>query len=707
MMRWGPFFVVAVFAVAFVACGSSDGGREELECEIKGYPCSLGDVPEEILQRSDSLSDEALDRFAAGASTAEVEAWLAGLDGMAEVESDAQALRFRLDGGRGTWVLREGAFGTRSAPGSGSPGGLLLRPTSSVFPHVVGPESDEKSAIVLSPFLWDFGSTDEGPLVDSILSGTRGYEGRVRFLANAAETATEVNIASFTGWDEFDVVHVVSHGTRICKNQPCRAAISAGTLQGLLPGAPGVTTLQPLFRDNLNQRGLELGKADRPRGLEPEPGPDLPPGTRRITIVMLTAEFFLDAYDQGLTDTLIFFNACEVFGREATDLDDALRGDSNVFLGWDENVDTSAAFDAAVALYQDLAEQGYPVDVAYERLEGLRTDTTSNPTANLILGDRHDGDGLRIRDVVELLEPGSDDVLSPSSVIPIVGTEGDGEPDFVPWAVRVDGMTPEFAPKVILHVSVNGEEIDPQPISNGQVDDKDRWVITGEAPLGFDLEEDTTVAFRAWVELHSGGESDDESTATVTGGMPLMGLVWEMEATSLLGGSVSESSSFPGIFVQMSLLRVSTATLTLEFEPGQAFDEPHPRYVVTGGTVTYGDRNGELHGCTYAGGGLTYGVTPEQSPSVRDDGFAPSVLIFDTTVSPVEYHGVIYTEGPDDAVLQTCPESGAHTVSYGGIKTWMIVDQHEHRSVTDRTHIAESIEYAAEQTLEFTLTRVK
>lgn len=72
-------------------------------------------------------------------------------------------------------------------------------------------------------------------------------------------------------------------------------------------------------------------------------------------------------------------------------------------------------------------------------------------------------------------------------------------------------------------------------------------------------------------------ESDDESTATVMGRMPIMGLVWEMEATSLLGSGVSASCSFPDIAVQNSLLRVSTATLTLEFEPGQAFDETHPR----------------------------------------------------------------------------------------------------------------------------------
>jgi hypothetical protein len=95
------------------------------------------------------------------------------------------------------------------------------------------------------------------------------------------------------------------------------------------------------------------------------------------------------------------------------------------------------------------------------------------------------------------------------------------------------------------------------------------------------------------------------------------------------------------------------------------------------------------------------------SPATRSDGFAPSVLVFDTTVTPVEYRGVIYTQGPDDAVLQACPESGSNTVSYGGKVTWMIVDSGEHRTVIDRKLISEIVQYAVGHTMEFTLRRVK
>lgn len=65
---------------------------------------------------------------------------------------------------------------------------------------------------------------------------------------------------------------------------------------------------------------------------------------------------------------------------------------------------------------------------------------------------------------------------------------------------------------------------------------------------------------------------------------------------------------------------------------------------MTGGMVTYGDRNGELRGCTYSSGGLTHAANPDQSPSERSDGFDTTVFpVFDTTVFPVEYHGVAHS----------------------------------------------------------------
>jgi hypothetical protein len=550
-----------------------------------------------------------------------------------------------------------------------------------VMPFVVRPDSEEKRALVLSPFLWNFGPTDDGPRVANILRSTRGYEGRVTFASNASSRDTKVSVDSFRNLDRFDVVHVATHGIRLgCKEGPCRAAIAAQVLQGPERTEDGVSTLKAHLSE-FDDRGLELAKVGGTRGLELEL--DL-----KFTLIMLSADFFRGSSGE-LQDTLIFFNACETLGSNGTDLAEAVRGDTSVYLGWDETVASDSAFAAALGLYESLAEHGYPAEVAYDRLGALRFDPHGEQEAVLQIAERSGDEDLRIRDVVELLEPGSSVNLSPSSSVAIIGTEGDGEPDSVPYSVQVDGITSEFAGKVILHVSINGTEVEPQPLTNGQVDDNDRWIVNGEAPLGFDVEEATIVDFTAWVDLHSGGESKDETPATVAGEEPIMGLIWEMESTE----SVHRS--------------VKTAQLTLKFEAGQDVNEPHPRYVVTGGTVTYAGVSASENGCSYSSDQLTFEVTPAMSPPSRDDGFASSVLIFDTTVTPVQYRGVIYTEGPHEVVTQNCPVSGVNPVDYGGNVSWMIVDASDHLTVEDRKLISDTVNPGGGHTISYTITRTK
>jgi hypothetical protein len=610
--------------------------------------------------------------FEAGASTAEVEAWLEEQAGMAEVEADDTALRFRLEGGRGTWILRTGAFDTRGSFGAVSSATRPVRqPVAGQF-HVVGGKIEQKKALVLSPMLWHFDVSDDGQEVASILAGTRGYENGVTYLANDSKTSSVVGVDRFKGWEDYQVVHVVSHGFRLCKEAPCRAVIAASTLQGAFPDEPGVIVKTARI-PSLTDRGLELAKVEG----------------NRIQFVLLTADFFRFQYSGGLDDTLVFFNACETFGSQATDLADAIRGSTSVFLGWDKKVFSGDAYSAAVSLYKELSERGSQVETAYTNLGALQTDRAG---AYLVRGERREGGDLRIRDVVYLLDPGSDRVLSSSDQIAIEGTPGDDEPDAVPYLVQVDGIPKEFASKALVHVSVDGMEADPQPLSNGEGNEQDQWTISGVVPLGYDLEEDKTVNFRAWVELPSGGESEHKTPATVIGEAPIMGLVWELEATSVIGlGSLGRSQT-------------STAHLTLEFAEGQYVDEPHPRYVVTGGTVTYAAQEYvDAISCAWSAPQVTYEATADMIPAVTS-----SFLEFDTTVTPVEYWGVIWIQGHEVTAEVTCPQDSQTSVHAGNFP-WLVADGGEHRTVTDRSMIAGSRHVGADgfTNLDWTVTRTK
>jgi hypothetical protein len=135
-----------------------------LSVKSKDTPCSLNEVPVEIRERSQFLADEALSMIENGASTAEVRAWLNEQEGMVEIMSDDLALRFRLEGGRGTWILRKEALADPGPPAPASvvlgveaSASVILReeaPADQATPapaFVVGQNTKPKSALVLSP----------------------------------------------------------------------------------------------------------------------------------------------------------------------------------------------------------------------------------------------------------------------------------------------------------------------------------------------------------------------------------------------------------------------------------------------------------------------------------------------------------------------------------------------------------------------------
>jgi hypothetical protein len=704
--------VLAAFFLVAASCGGDEVSSPtnspatpaaELECEAEGYPCSLQEVPDEILERSATLGDEALAMFDAGSSMADVDSWLAGQDGMAEVASDDLALRFRLDGGRGNWILRSGALGTRGSPGQHQTAAAPSA-AASAFRSVVGGDSDSKRALVLSPFLWDFGSTDDGEPVAEILAGTRGYTGGVVQAANPEQTDTNVNIESFKRWGDFDVVHVVSHGFRLCSKTGCRAVISSGTLQGPPPGDAGAIVKKAFFPAD---RGVELGKSEGcGRGLEIDPNDDpdapCPPEKAGIDIVLLSADFFRGEYGGGLQDTLVFFNACETFGAEGTDLATALRGSNSVFLGWDERVDSGAAFTAGVALYEELSEIGSEVKTAYDRLGSLQTDAAG---AHLVLGESGGTDGLRIRDVVFLLDPESGNVLSAGDNVAIVGAVNDGEDDLAPYVVQVDGIPVAMAADAELHVMIDGVEAEPQTVSEGSPgSQEDQWTVSGRVELGYDLEEDNAVPFRAWVDLPDGGESDHETPATLTGAEPLMGYTWILEAEWSRTPTQPEGPSEP---------ETATARLTLEFKDNQRLDAPKPEYVVTGGTVTW-DPSYTDRICRVKGDSVTYDIGPISEPWV--------VLIFDTTVTPVTWSAFIETIGPDapadfECLAGTGPDADPNYKDpiermRPAEHIWVFVERAEGRTVTgDQITGSWVVENPTQPSYKrearFTITRVK
>lgn len=629
------------------ASGQPPAAAQPLECTTQGYPCSLADVPIAILERSDALGDEAATRADTGASMPEVEAWLRDEPDVAEVEADDDAVRFRVAGGRPVWVLGERALpdrGSTQEPISGTAmttsGAWPGRGGGPVLASVTGGVSVKRTALVLAPMLWDFGDSDDGAPVSDILQETRGYESGVTYRSNASQSSTEVGIDDFRGWREHDVVHVSSHGTRICKVTPCRAVIIATLYTGALADLP-----------ERGQPGVEIVKSVK----------------KHRTFLGLSADFFREEYPGGLEDTLVFFNACETYGAgspadRATDLGDAIRGSTSVFLGWSETVDSESATLASVALFQGLSQRGLTIGDAYKAIGELNVDQHPDGKHGLLgVSERQAGGDLRIRDVVSLRSPESGEMLVGGESVAIEGELGDGQPDTVPYQVQVEGIDPTPAAGAIVHVSVGGREAPPAAVASGTEVTPGSWSIEGSITLDHDVTAPEPVELHTWLDLPEGGLSDHRSSATLVGPAPVSS-VWKGTGT------------YDSELTNDGLVHVrATAELTFTLKPGQ---QPGARYAVyeqSAGTMTWQTIGTASDGCAFLSPVVTVPITPDMTASAE--------LAFDTSTTPIEYRAASQvTSGPEVEVTETCPNrTSTYTTRANG--TFILAFSDEHRTV--------------------------
>lgn len=356
----------------------------------------------------------------------------------------------------------------------------------------------------------------------------------------------------------------------------------------------------------------------------------------RLKLLLLTADFFRGQYQSGLGETAVFFNACETYGAEGTDLADVLRGATSVYLGWTEDVDSGVAHDAAIELYTHL-QKGYPMRTAYDLLGSF---TAEGGPTRLAFGERPAGGDLRIRDVVTLLDPVSGAPLPPGAAVSIRGEFDDDEPDAMPYRIWVDGIPDEVAGEVMLHVSVDGEEMAPLELDGSNAVDEARRELEGDFNLGEDLEGPRDVQVRTWIDLPFGGQSEQASAVTLTGQGPPTdqgpptGRVWEVDI------EYSHLSRYDGV----DPIETS-AHVVFELKPTPRLDPARIVYEVTGGTVTH-DQSHEDRYCIVQAPVISADVTP--------DNVRWSELTFDTTTDPWGVALTVEIDLPDYTSMVAC-----------------------------------------------------
>lgn len=482
----------------------ADNGTDDtrtLDCERDGYPCAWVEADRSVYDASVDLALKADQRHVDGESLSAVAGWLAAQPDVVDVKADDEDVVFRMDGGLPVWVVGNDAQPVVGPPQPGdieAVGGANTQRADAggqaavATQGVAGTDPEDKTAIVLSPYEWQFGH-GEGADVAGILETTRGYAGNVTYLANtydanADEARLEVTLDALRGMMAHDVVHLDTHGSFVCDNAGnCQTRISTGL--------DIIDLVDKNFLDADDYTGVTV---------------EVKEGRTAIAIMddSLRSQYAATPGNTpaaALEDTLVYFSACETL--QGWDVADAI-GAHGVYLGWDQSVNSADAADAAVELYATLADEGVTTKEALTRLtdEGLTEDRNG---ATLWATGAED---LRLREIVTMLRP-DDTPLESGDDVAVLGADEDR----LALPVRVEGVLedPDQAPEFTVRLEVNGQASptrytldtsDATPVDVSP-DGTATYLVDGTWDLPAGTDTDAPLDLEAVADLPEGGDS--------------------------------------------------------------------------------------------------------------------------------------------------------------------------------------------------------
>jgi hypothetical protein len=606
----------------------------ELECEVRGYPCTGAQADPQSVERALVLMDDAWTRWQDGGATLEeVAAWLEAHPDVAWAESFDGILRFQAhgapplglisperlrlpeggpvvpgdqqgsasppagrrlvpgrapqprsfapasfhdleDGGDGdAWGTQRGAnvgfaafdpWDDRAASGGG-----VRRPARQVVPdQVISDNSDfsvkpMKRALVLGLFDWEFSPRETSEVSGRIRIGREfKCEGCVDVRYNdfprdgmrctpepdgQCLPIQQTSWRDFLGWEDFDLIHVGSHGVQKCRpNGTCVTALATGRVLSAAEGFDLVRSYTGLRRPGVEyfrigpssicRAAPEAGSREDQRragGSDPYDHWVTDPDSKAYELLcrgmlweMVTDDFFYAVYPSGLRDKLIVLNACESFKSPHLVRHLAAGGSTTIF-GWKVPIDGAVGFRVMEHFYARLfpgtfaggdeaADRGGGAravvawaDAVRRHYRPLPPDTTGQPRSLLRMAapDSSSYVDKRPMELVYLLDPENGEEMRDEARLELVGVPGDGEPDSLRVNVEVHGLAEEQR----LDEFRVGFRLDGQPLGTthalNRFLDEETQAFEGTIPLGRDTRPGERVDLDVRVEIPGGGIS--------------------------------------------------------------------------------------------------------------------------------------------------------------------------------------------------------
>jgi hypothetical protein len=596
-----------------------------LDCDQAGIPCSFADVPLAIIERSLVLSEQVADQLDEGASAEDVAAFLSSQDDMADVTADGPVISFRLDGGRP--MIVDFADDQEFLPIETESALFAPAPTFEL-PEVVAGEGPQKHALVLSPFRYEPHFGDSGEQVAAFLSTIRGYAGNVTYFATIDELDPQVTVDTLTQLDDYDVVHIDTHGGTICKKKELGGLAARAKSKDKDKCENGIT-------DFLVQRFH--GTADDLLSLA-HPGVIHYRG-RLYQSIAVTADFFRHYYPQGLTNTLFILGSCNTF---RPDMAEAIAGNRGVYMSWDGYTDYGLVKNSSLALL-DYLKDGLTVGEAHERLPEFSSGNPDAAGSRFVYTQRYFGGDVRIRDLITVRDNLTGEVVTDTSGIEVVGIPGDGENDHLDLEFTVDGITPDSLGGFFVNLMINDHVIGHLNLEMSGIQIGEfRYQVSTPVPLPFDVQEGQALNMDFWIPLPDLGANHYVASPKVNErGDPEVGSEYRLTSTTRTN-RVDDST-------------IKSATVTFVLDPDQNPDSAYRWFSAKEGTLHVERDYEDTLGCRF---NVSHTIDiPE--------GAANTYLKFDRTGTTILLDG--FGNAPNESVETTGSCGEKATVSVGGV----------------------------------------
>ena len=298
-------------------------------------------------------------------------------------------------------------------------------------------QREEKKALIISPYISDFGNFDDGNLAYEYLSKNKNFKNGITHLK------LNVTLESYASFEDFDLLHISTHGMRF--DNPIQLILNGQIVPLEIEGVQNESKVLLNTGISTNLDIIEF--------FDSEKHPEFSQFKDHVVIdegyFHLKSSFFDHFYGAGLENKIWIFSACEM-GQES-DVSNSMNQihTNGHFFYWLNQVDVPDAYKAFDKFYNNLEKEGLDAERAFEKIpDKFRSNLPSSINDTIIattsLLHLNTGESRHGIEVVEMFHPEEEDqTIRSGDFYPLVGDFGDGEDEALTLRLELKGYTRE------------------------------------------------------------------------------------------------------------------------------------------------------------------------------------------------------------------------------------------------------------------------